>query len=179
MAKRIGINGFGRIGRLVFRHMMNLGQEVVAVNDIDEFVVPRRHASWADWLNETAQVQHAGFSFRSAFFPAQQGHGEHFLVTLNNDHRTEQVNRIRNKVMTYPLRVFEIGIHHISKPILAKLQVPAIAETQVLLHHYRGCSSSYLQDCRVYTKDDRVQQLFGPQLEQVTLRALKDLHIDL
>jgi glyceraldehyde 3-phosphate dehydrogenase len=36
MKKRIAINGFGRIGRLVFRHMMESGNglEVVAINDI-------------------------------------------------------------------------------------------------------------------------------------------------
>jgi len=36
MDKRIAINGFGRIGRLVFRHMMesNDGMNIVAINDI-------------------------------------------------------------------------------------------------------------------------------------------------
>jgi len=36
MKKRIAINGFGRIGRLVFRHMMESGNglDVVAINDI-------------------------------------------------------------------------------------------------------------------------------------------------
>ncbi len=38
--KRIAINGFGRIGRLVFRHLMEMDDEsfeVVAVNDIAPF----------------------------------------------------------------------------------------------------------------------------------------------
>ena len=35
MALKIGINGFGRIGRLVFKRMMQKGGfEVVAVNDL-------------------------------------------------------------------------------------------------------------------------------------------------
>ena len=37
MAIKIGINGFGRIGRLVFRRMMSLGGfEIVAINDITD-----------------------------------------------------------------------------------------------------------------------------------------------
>ena len=35
MACRIGINGFGRIGRMVLRHTMSLPNiEVVAINDL-------------------------------------------------------------------------------------------------------------------------------------------------
>jgi len=35
MATKVAINGFGRIGRLVFRHLMdNDALDVVAVNDI-------------------------------------------------------------------------------------------------------------------------------------------------
>jgi glyceraldehyde 3-phosphate dehydrogenase len=37
MAIRVGINGFGRIGRLVYRHAMNSTQvEIVAINDITD-----------------------------------------------------------------------------------------------------------------------------------------------
>ena len=36
MKNRIAINGFGRIGRLVFRHILesNNGLDIVAINDI-------------------------------------------------------------------------------------------------------------------------------------------------
>ena len=34
MAARIGINGFGRIGRLFYRFAAECGLEIVAVNDI-------------------------------------------------------------------------------------------------------------------------------------------------
>ena len=37
MSKKIAINGFGRIGRLTFRHLLNMkGVEVVAVNDLTD-----------------------------------------------------------------------------------------------------------------------------------------------
>ena len=37
MAKRIAINGFGRIGRLTFRNLLNIdGVEVVAINDLTD-----------------------------------------------------------------------------------------------------------------------------------------------
>jgi glyceraldehyde 3-phosphate dehydrogenase len=49
MMKRIAINGFGRIGRLVFRHIMEAdGLEVVAINDIaplDNLAYLLRHDS--------------------------------------------------------------------------------------------------------------------------------------
>jgi len=37
MAKRIAINGFGRIGRLTFRNLLNKrGIEIVAINDLTD-----------------------------------------------------------------------------------------------------------------------------------------------
>jgi glyceraldehyde 3-phosphate dehydrogenase len=49
MKKKIAINGFGRIGRLVFRHLMTLDElEVVAVNDVmplDNLVYLLQHDS--------------------------------------------------------------------------------------------------------------------------------------
>lgn len=49
MSTRVGINGFGRIGRLVFRHMMDVDDlEVVALNDIaplDNLVYLLKHDS--------------------------------------------------------------------------------------------------------------------------------------
>ena len=37
MAKRIAINGFGRIGRLTFRNLIQMeGIEVVAINDLTD-----------------------------------------------------------------------------------------------------------------------------------------------
>ncbi|MCB2092604.1 MAG: aldehyde dehydrogenase, partial [Alphaproteobacteria bacterium] len=37
MSKKIAINGFGRIGRLTFRHLLNMeGVEVVAINDLTD-----------------------------------------------------------------------------------------------------------------------------------------------
>ncbi len=37
MTKKVGINGFGRIGRMVFRAMLETSElEVVAINDITD-----------------------------------------------------------------------------------------------------------------------------------------------
>lgn len=179
IAKRIWYHGqLVALQDCLYRNMGSV--DMVAINDIDEFIIPRRHTLWVDWYNDTtAQAQYAGYSFRSTFFPPKAGRGDHFLMTVQNDHRTSQVNRVRNKVMTYPSRVFEIGIHHISKPVLARLQVLPVSETDVLLHHYRSCSSSYMQDCSNITKDDRIKRIYGTQLEELTLQALKDLNIDL
>ena len=54
---KVGINGFGRIGRLVFRAAIERGDvEVVAVNDpfIDLDYIPHTVVSTAKWKQKTA-----------------------------------------------------------------------------------------------------------------------------
>jgi glyceraldehyde 3-phosphate dehydrogenase (phosphorylating) len=62
MKKRVAINGFGRIGRLVFRHIMESGNglDIVAVNDIgplDNLAYLLRHDSVHVSPKQTIEVQ--------------------------------------------------------------------------------------------------------------------------
>jgi glyceraldehyde 3-phosphate dehydrogenase len=70
MAIRVGINGFGRIGRLFYRHAMNQGGiEIVAVNDLvpaDSLAYLLKHDTmqWEFMLNgQQAQIASAESSF--------------------------------------------------------------------------------------------------------------------
>ena len=56
MALRVGINGFGRIGRLFFRQAEKAGIEVVAVNDLGDIhnlAYLLQHDSVYGWYSET------------------------------------------------------------------------------------------------------------------------------
>jgi glyceraldehyde 3-phosphate dehydrogenase len=62
MKKRVAINGFGRIGRLVFRHIMESGNglDIVAINDIaplDNLVYLLKHDSVHVTPKQTIEVQ--------------------------------------------------------------------------------------------------------------------------
>lgn len=56
MAVRVGINGFGRIGRLFFRQAEKAGLEVIAINDlgdIENLAYLLQHDSVYGWYSET------------------------------------------------------------------------------------------------------------------------------
>jgi hypothetical protein len=84
-------------------------------------------------------------------------------------------SRIRTKVMARPSAVFELGIHHISRPLYSldvarelQLQtrrpgptvVVSVPPDEAFIHHYRSCTTSYDHDMDCYRKhfvdDDRL-----------------------
>jgi hypothetical protein len=60
---------------------------------------------------------------------------------------------IRTKCMVRPYQVFEAGIHHISKPIWADLDVHKVDPGLAYLHHYRGCVGNMGMNCMGSTDD--------------------------
>jgi len=69
MATKVAINGFGRIGRLVFRHLMENDElDVVAVNDIaplDNLLYLLKFDSVQRNPNVIIQAKNKGFRFGS------------------------------------------------------------------------------------------------------------------
>ena len=131
--------------------------------DIDEMLVPKDARTWPELLQKTLQGlsssddlaldQLAGLSFQSAFFQQDfRNHVTNSIEYFQYLHRTQQTSTPRSKVLVRPRRVFELGIHHLSKPVMndeEKLArdtkhsedstVLKVPPSVGLIHHYRKC----------------------------------------
>lgn len=166
----------------------------VAFNDIDEFVVPHSRNSWASMVQhllehvlepkqEEGEEQHSfcGFTFQSAFFdPMLMGSpGSRVLYDLESDLRTKHLSRVRTKAMVDPSRIFELGIHHISKPLLDHYRPYYVDPSDAFLHHYRKCITDFdpRMNCQVYKQDQSLSRYIPTLRHNVhhTLWTLKEL----
>lgn len=154
--------------------------QYVAFNDLDEFVVPHRHSHWPEMIaalnapspttttaeaaeagKEAQKATYCGYSFKSAFFdPMTQsspGAGHRVDYRLDSDLRTKSFSRIRNKLIVAPSLLFELGIHHISRPLdVEKCSVLKVDPETAFVHHYRECTTSFdgKMNCRALCQDD-------------------------
>ena len=134
----------------------------LAFNDIDEYMMPYEHVDWNAMMTSLDSDNNCGYQFNSVFVdPNKQaavydGPMTHkHLLTLTNTQRTVSRSKIRTKCMLKPQLVFEAGIHHISKPIVAHLQTVRMDMPQALLHHHRVCQPNFGMNCQDFI-DDRV-----------------------
>ncbi len=139
----------------------NMGSvDFVAFNDLDEFIMPREIFDWEDLIKAIHKDTHCGYSFKSAFFDHRQEstyNGDYsFLFTAVRNQRTKTFSKFRTKNMVIPRKVFEKGIHHISKPILSHLEVQLVEPDAAFLHHYRACMTGYGMNCRTFMTDNHV-----------------------
>lgn len=145
----------------------NIGKfQLLGFTDLDEFIIPRKKYNWEEMIKsiiETISLQRkiqniAGFSFKSAFFnPKQVPDASQQLIYLQLLKRTLLLSSLRTKVMVYPEKIFEMGIHHISKTLFQNLTVIDVPSTLGIIHHYRSCGQTYEQlysmDCDITMKD--------------------------
>ena len=167
----------------LFRHMGMT--EFVSFNDIDEFIVPRMGHQWKDFLRllrAPTDNQTCGYKFKSAFFnpravPVPPLNPEvklrPSLITSMNQ-RSAMMSSVRTKCMVRPHRIFEMGIHHISKPILARLGGVNVDSAHALLHHYRPCLPGFGMNCKASTQDDTALH-YSEVLYKKVILALKKI----
>ena len=76
--------------------------------------------------------------------------------------RTSKFDSLRTKCMVKPTLIFEKGIHHISKPIMANLETIRVDTDLAFVHHHRNCEGMIpLElDC-VYNIHDTSMQRFS------------------
>ena len=160
--KRLHYNGQSvSIQDCLYRNMFST--QFLAFMDIDEMFVPKNHTNWVAMITSLANYsQYAGFSVSSAFFdPKWRPEVDSFEVklrmalhTLTDVIRTKQLSRYRTKCIVDPRRIFELGIHHVSKPVMATLQTIQVPDDYVLLHHYRNCDPRFGMKCRYHVRDE-------------------------
>lgn len=171
-----------------------LVSQLVSFNDIDEFIVPKRTNTWNSMLSELKSVAQrslseneavAAFSFHSVFFDSnfrnsdpvsKDEYGQ--LLTVNVTLRTESVSKVRTKMLVYPERVFELGIHHLSKPMDDRFKSLSIPEDIALIHHYRICDWNYGMNCDRIVKDNSIHRFKKELLKRVKTSLFKFNRID-
>ena len=126
--------------------------QYLAIIDIDEYLVPHNdkrtfHESFEDLF--TADT--CGLSFDSAFYDQKftnlTGKKKTGLVTIDLTGRSKLFSKVRTKVMVQPTKIFEVGIHHISKPGTEDYKVLKVNTSIAYLHHYRTCVPNYGMKC--------------------------------
>lgn len=127
----------------LFRSMRHL--RFVAFNDLDEFIVPLRHDNMIALLEEIHMEEHCGHCFQSVIFELSTDHepGEASpLLTQRVVHRTSRSIPFWTKCVVDPRRIFEQGIHHISKPIEERYHTNEVDWKSARVFHYRHCQDS-------------------------------------
>ena len=160
----------------------------VVFSDIDEFLVP--HGQLADWAQLAAALDRplsVGYQFLSAFFepaastqqlPVKDDVGlpmtKPELMTMQSTQRSRRFSNNRTKCMVQPYKIFEAGIHHVSKPIWAFLTVDRVNTDVGLVHHYRKCFDMYGMNCAGIVDDPTVRRYFD-ELERAMADVWKEL----
>ena len=163
--------------------------DFVAFNDLDEFIVPLEHDNMISLLRGTLRkTQHCGYCFKSAIFdPWRVGSlgAEEILLTQRVISRTSNPVPLWNKCVVDPRRIFEQGIHHISKQIEEKY-TPALADwNKARVFHYRRCqdpNAVWQPRCSAGRELDKTMLKFGERLWrrfEVVKSSLIELDIDL
>ena len=143
----------------LYRNMAST--EYLLFNDLDEFIMPYRNSSWKEMMDHLDSPQLSGFQFPSAFFDKTECSPARAIVkyaaytTIGTTCRSETISSLRTKCMVKPQKVFEIGIHHISKPITADLATLRVHSSVALIHHYRFCAPNFGMSCKDFVEDQR------------------------
>ena len=127
---------------------------LVVFADLDEYIVPYLHANWYDMIDYINSNDSCGFQVNSVFVDpyAQNRSSESKLEsdelrTLTDTWRTIRPDTVRTKCIVKPQLIFETGIHHVSRPVLARYLVQRVSYPVALLHHHRLCTMRFGVDC--------------------------------
>jgi hypothetical protein len=167
------------INDCLYRNMPRF--EYLAFNDIDEFIIPRKHSTWPQLIRDLFSKDRCGYCFQSAFFDVPEDfnnetrHG--VFVTQEYIKRTSVVSKLRTKCIVKPDRIFEKGIHHISKPSSENYSVSKINQDIALVHHYRKCIANFGMRCREYLPDSNARH-YGKVLKTKTQKIMQDININ-
>ena len=147
--------------------------------DLDEFLIPQRHVTWRAMLRDLESTNASdrtrenrsfdGFSFKSAFFsPFVEEENNPLLFDVGSDLRSSTFSRVRSKVIVKPTKIYELGIHHVSKTTADnnRANILDVSPEMAYIYHYRQCTTEYDSElrCRNYTRDERVSKLYLTQL---------------
>lgn len=147
----------------------------LAIIDLDEFIVPHNgQRTLTDMIPKLFGNNICGLSFDSAFYDKNfsKSKSQSRLMTVTNTGRTAVFSKVRTKVIVKPSKVFEIGIHHISKPLSEDYKVEKVDTSVAFLHHYRECLPNYGMRCATVIEDNTLLN-YSADLETNVSNVLK------
>lgn len=135
--------------------------------DLDEHIVSHdSERTLMSYMNDKYSTNNkiSAFRFPSAFFirnPASKGHNS--INVLDHIYRTEHVSRIRSKVVVQPYKIFEVGIHHVSRswPDHQKYVTHEVDPEDAMVHHYRYCTPTRDLKCSSFITDSTVPDWYS------------------
>ena len=168
----------------LYKNMANF--RYIAFLDIDEVLVPYKPeiASWNDLIEYFKNTEEdfesfSGYTFQSTFFDDQFSRkvSSSEMKTNVRTNRTKNFSIFRNKLIVRPDRVFEIGIHHISKswPTEANYRTLRVKPEVARVHHYRKCIREFGIHCTSRVRDDVLSRKFGQNLIDNFYKTLYDI----
>lgn len=133
--------------------------------DLDEFIIPTINFTLLDMIQELessgiySDSLNTGLSFKSTFFaPNQILDTEQYLTYLQLLVRTDSFSSKRTKLIVQPLKVEEMGVHHVSRHVEKSTSVVNVATDIAKIHHYRTCAKNFDSDARCVpeVRDDTI-----------------------
>ncbi|KAK3578448.1 hypothetical protein CHS0354_037430 [Potamilus streckersoni] len=150
----------------------------LAIIDIDEFIVPHKeNGTWTNSFDSffKANMNTCALSFDSAFYePVLSYESASNLITMGSLRRSQQFSHVRTKVIVQPAKVFETGIHHVSKPLNEGMKVIKVNTSEAYMHHYRTCVPNYGMQCGKTISDKTMLQYFK-NLKDSVYNVLKEI----
>ena len=139
------VHYFGQVLSIMdclYRSMKHL--DFVAFHDLDEFIVPLRHDNISAMMKDIHKEDHCGHCFQSILFDPSRNHSEEAspLLTQRVVQRTSQATPVWTKCIVDPRRIFEQGIHHISKQNEEYYHPDKVDWNIARVFHYRKCQDS-------------------------------------
>ena len=172
------------INDCLYRNMNNFHH--IMFVDLDEFIVPQTNMErWDDVMThlESKDLQSyrdaSGFSFRSTYFAPDFSRRPFSseMGTVVRTNRTRYFSYRRNKVIVRPTRIFEMGIHHVSRswPDDQNYTVLPVPLKVAFIHHYRTCIREFGIPCNNRILDGTVADKYGQQTKDNYLKILNDI----
>ncbi|XP_046565718.1 beta-1,4-galactosyltransferase galt-1-like [Haliotis rubra] len=157
------------INDCLYRHMATV--QYLIFNDVDEFLIP--HAPDTRTWRDIVAAHHmftntCAMTFKSTFFDLAFRYNLDFAVrnvsVLDITTRAVFYSDFRNKVLVEPSKVFEMGIHHVSRPWpdAANYSVVNVSPEKAYIHHYRPCKT-FSMNCFQGTIDTTLVDKYGEE----------------
>ena len=151
--------------------------------DLDEVLIPKKTLNLLSMLHNVVKEtgisldKISAFSFQSAFFDTRQLPDPSQKIPLfQHLQRSKQTSKVRTKLIVQTNQIFELGIHHLSRPIRDNVTVVHVDQSVALVHHYRRCDVSFDHDMRCHpTVRDESMLRYSELLEKRSNHVLKEI----
>lgn len=142
-----GIHYHGQLAAIQDCLYRNRGKaKWVGFHDFDEFLVPLKQPTIPSLLKNIYNYEASGYCIQSVLLPKNnvftaEEPTNRTLITQQYVFRTKTVFRkkIRSKCVVDPRKVFEMGIHYVTKPVYANYLENWVSPKEMLVFHYRQC----------------------------------------